>query len=243
MTAAGSRTAVVLQPSFVPWRGFFDLVRRADVFVFYDDVQYDKHGWRNRNRIKTPAGTQWLTIPALGKGNTAGRRIDEIGIDWTHDWRKRHLGQLRGSYARAPYFASVWPLVETLYERRDALLVDFTIEGVRAIAEFLGFAGVEFVRSSALGVSGAKTERLIATLLQVGATKYISGPSARSYIEPASFQRHAIDLQYIEYAYAPYEQLYPPYDAAVSILDTLFMTGPYAARLCQPISIAEAIHP
>ncbi|GAC1547437.1 MAG: WbqC family protein [Candidatus Velthaea sp.] len=210
------------------------------MFVFYDDVQYDKHGWRNRNRIKTPSGPQWLTIPALGKGNTAGRRIDEIGIDWTHDWRKRHLGQLRGAYARAPYFSSVWPLIEKLYERHDLLLADFTIAGVLTIAQFLGFDRVEFVRSSTLGVSGAKTARLVDTLRKIGATKYVSGPSARAYIEPALFERNAIALEYIEYAYEPYEQLHPPYDPSVSILDTLFMTGPDAARLCEPLTSTTA---
>ena len=100
----------ILQPSYIPWRGYFHQIQKADVFVFYDDVQYDKHGWRNRNRIKTAGGTQWLTIPVQKKGNVAeAREIREIEISWDRPWNRKHLSTLVQSYAKAPCFDKYAP--------------------------------------------------------------------------------------------------------------------------------------
>jgi WbqC-like protein family len=223
--------AVILQPSYVPWRGFFDLVRRADVFVFYDDVQYDKHGWRNRNRIKTQSGSQWLTIPVLSKGNVEhGLLLHDARISWTHDWTKKHLRAIQQSYARAPFFAEYAPMVESFYAERPELLVDFTIKTTLELARALGLNRTRFVRSSELGAAGARTERLVRILEGVGATHYISGPSAKDYIEPQVFAEANIGLEYMVYDYPEYEQLHPPYDPQVSVLDLLFMKGPRAAE-------------
>ncbi len=223
------RTAVILQPSYVPWRGYFDLIHRADVFVFYDDVQYDKHGWRNRNRIKTRDGVRWLTIPVASKGNVEhGLLLSEAKIVWNTSWTKKHAATIRQSYSRAPFFVEYASMVDDFYERRPERLVDFTIDTTLALAKALGIAQTRYVRSSELGVGGAKTERLIGILEKVGATRYLSGPSARSYIEPALFAEAKIGLEYVVYDYPEYEQLYPPFDPAVSVLDLLFMKGPRA---------------
>lgn len=226
---SGRVVGVILQPSYIPWRGFFDLIRRADVFVFYDDVQYDKHGWRNRNRIKTQAGTQWLTIPVGSKGNvTSGLQLSEARIIWTKDWAKKHALTLRGSYAKAPFFADHAAMLDSFYAARTERLVDFTIETTLALARALGISNTRFVRSSELGVSGERTERLVRILDKVGANHYISGPSARDYIDDAVFAAAGIGLEYMVYAYPEYEQLHPPYDPQVSVLDLLFMKGPDA---------------
>lgn len=217
---------VILQPSYIPWRGYFDLVHRADVFVFYDDVQYDKHGWRNRNRIKTANGPQWLTIPVNAKGNvTEGLLLSETKIAWNQDWPRKHLASLRQSYARAPHFQEYSKLLDELYAHRPELLVDFTIEATVVLAKALGITHTRFVRSSELGISGARTERLVAILRALDATRYISGPSAKEYIDARMFSDANIALEYIMYDYSPYEQLHPPYDPQVSVLDLLFMTG------------------
>src|SRR5512138_290582 len=102
---------VVLQPSYIPWRGVFDQIQRADIFVIYDDVQYDKHGWRNRNRIKTAQGAQWLTVP-VQVSLKQPPLIHEVRIDTRTDWRKKHLLSIRHAYARAPFFGRVFPLLE-----------------------------------------------------------------------------------------------------------------------------------
>lgn len=222
-------TCAILQPSYVPWRGFFHQIRRADVFVWYDDVQYDKHGWRNRNRIKTPRGTRWLTIPVHSKGNVRHSvPINAIAVAWDTAWAARHWEILLDSYHRAPHFARYEPLLRSFYSRRPELLADFTIPLAEALAHELGVEDTRFIRSSSLGVGGARTDRLIAILRTLGADHYLSGPSAEGYIEADKFRAAGIGLEFMAYDYPAYEQLYPPYDPQVSILDLLFMTGPDA---------------
>jgi hypothetical protein len=221
---------VILQPSYIPWRGYFDLIRRADVFVFYDDVQYDKHGWRNRNRVKTPRGSQWLTIPVRSRGATSGLLIKDVAITSGEQWAPTHLETFRRLYAAAPHFADWLPWLQRTYADPPPRLADFTIATTIELATMLGFTSTTFLRSSSLGVAGTKTDRLVAMLRMLGATEYLSGPSARDYIEPEKFASASIDLQYIEYAYPEYPQLYPPFDPFVTVLDLLFMTGSDARR-------------
>ena len=217
---------VILQPSYIPWRGYFDQIRRADLFIFYDDIQYDKHGWRNRNQIKTHQGKQWLTIPVNSKGVTQGVPIKDVRIDWSKPWAKSHLKTLTISCSKSPYFKEYLPLLEELYQRRDEFLADFTIEISIRLACELGFTSTRFMRSSELsGIEGQKTDRVISVLKQVGATHYICGPSASSYMEPEKFDEAGITFEYMQYDYPEYPQMYPPYDPYVSILDLMFMTG------------------
>ena len=217
---------VILQPSYIPWRGYFDQIRRADVFVFYDDVQYDKHGWRNRNQIKTTQGKQWITIPVHSKGVTDGINIKDVRIDWSKSWRKKHLNALTFAYSKAPFFESYQPWLESVYKREDEFLADFTINTTVELARMLGITDTRFLRSSELpDLRGDKTDRVIDVLERVGATHYICGPSASSYMEPEKFDEAGIPFEYMEYNYPEYPQLHPPYDPFVTILDLLFMMG------------------
>jgi WbqC-like protein family len=220
---------VILQPSYIPWRGYFHQIALADVFVFYDDVQYDKHGWRNRNRIKTHQGTQWLTIPVYSSGVLEdGVPINQVQIDWGQPWSRKHWQTLRQSYGKAPFFEEYAGMLEACYQKHTDLLVDFTMDLTIELSRRLGIQHTRFVRSSSYSVEGVKTERLLDLLRQVGATHYITGPSARDYLEADKFSAVGIQLSYIEYGYPEYNQLYPPYDPQVSILDLMFMTGPQA---------------
>lgn len=221
---------VILQPSYIPWRGYFHQIAMADVFVFYDDVKYDKNGWRNRNRIKTPSGTRWITIPVLTAGLESRQTpIREMCIDWSRNWNKVHWNTLTTYYARAPHFDRYAPLLEPFYAQRPVYLADFTIELTIFLARQIGIRHTQFVRSSTLpGIGGQKTARLIQLLTRLEADHYISGPSARDYLDEECFERSGIRLEYMRYDYPEYEQLYPPYDPQVSILDLLFMTGPQA---------------
>ena len=222
---------VILQPSYIPWRGYFDQIHKADVFVFYDDVQYDKHGWRNRNRVKTAQGAKWLTIPVHSKGNVVHQTlINEIHISWNEDWTARHWMTIKQSYSKAPYFNQYAPLLEEFYQRRSELLADFTIDLTVALARALGIQHTRFVRSSSLEAHGAKTDRLVSILTQLGTTHYISGPSAKDYLEEDRLEATGISLEYMVYDYPEYPQLYPPFDPQVSIVDLLFMTGEHAPQ-------------
>jgi hypothetical protein len=221
----------ILQPSYIPWRGYFDQIRRADVFVFYDDVQYVKRGWRNRNRIKTANGLTWLTIPVASKGNIVnGLPIKDVEIQFEKAWNKKHLATLRQAYARAPHFKRFEPLIEDFLAEPPPRLADFTISTTIALSRELGLER-EFIRSSELGVTGRKTDRLVAILERLGATHYISGPSASSYLEEEKLAGAGISFEYVDYDYPEYVQLHPPFESKVSILDLLFMAGPDAASL------------
>lgn len=225
----------IVQPAYLPWRGYFHLIQKSDVFVFFDDVQYTDRDWRNRNRIKTANGLRWLTIPVHHAGSIErGRPINEIAIAWEQAWNQKHLATLAQSYSGAPAFRQYLPRLEELYSRKTPLLADFTIESTIAIAGVLGLGARKFLRSSELGVSGRKTERLLAILERVGADHYISGPAAKAYLEEEKLRGAGITLEYMEYDYPPYEQLYPPYEPAVSILDLLFMEGSRSPQLIWP---------
>lgn len=217
---------VILQPSYIPWRGYFHQIYKADTFIFYDDVQYDKHGWRNRNQIKTSQGKQWLTIPVHSKGVTEGLPICQVRIDWSKPWASSHWKAITFAYGRAPFFKKYAQLIEPFFERRDEFIADFTIDLTIALARALCITHTQFLRSSELtDINGQKTERLIQILNKVGATHYISGPSAQDYIEKDQFDAAGITLEYIVYNYPEYAQPHPPFEPQVSVLDLLFNTG------------------
>lgn len=224
-------TCVILQPSYIPWRGYFHQIQKADQFVFFDDVQYDKHGWRNRNRIKTPQGPQWLTIPVRAKDNVGEHRtIHEIEIDWDRPWSRKHLESLRQAYRRAPFSAEWEPFLAEVYARTPSHLAPFTIDLTIELARRLGIAHTRFLRSSELGIPGHRTGRLIAIVQHLGCDRYVSGPSARGYLEEDRFAEAGITLEYMRYDYPEYPQLHPPFDPKVTVLDLLFMTGPDAPK-------------
>ena len=222
---------VVLQPSYIPWRGYFHQMQKADVFVLYDCVQYDADGWRNRNQIKTAQGPLWLTIPVRAKGHTSvGTAIKDVPIDPAKPWRQKHWRTIEQSYAKAPHFKQHAEWLRAFYDRTDTLLADFTCDLTVAIARELGIAHTRFVRSGTMPLQGAKTDRLLSLLTQLGATHYISGPSARSYLDEGKFAAAGITLEYMQYDYPSYPQLHGPFAPNVSILDLLFNTGPDAPR-------------
>jgi len=231
----------IIQPSYIPWRGYFHQIQKADVFMFYDDVQYDKHGWRNRNRVKTKNGTIWLTIPVAARGNVVeSTKILEIRCA-SKNWGRKHWATLQQSYGKAPHFERYAPLLEEFYARQEDRLAELTIDLTRRLARELGIERTRFVRSSELaGIEGTATDRLIALVRAVGADHFISGPSAREYIDEAKLAAARVTLEYMRYEYPEYEQLHPPYDPHVSILDLLFMRGESAGELIWGRNAAEA---
>ena len=227
-------SCVILQPSYIPWRGYFHQILKSDIFVFYDDVQYDKRGWRNRNRIKTPSGTQWLTIPVNSHGaQNEHIPINQIHISWERPWNEEHWRTIEYAYHKAPFFSQFAPIIREFYSKHAVLLADFTIETTIRLSQVLDISHTRFLRSSSLAVEGRKTDRLVNILKTLDADHYISGPSARDYIEPQIFETAGIELEFMEYNYIEYPQLYPPYDPQVSILDLLFNTGPEARKYIQ----------
>jgi hypothetical protein len=233
--SAGKRVAIV-QSCYIPWKGYFDLINLVDEFVLYDDRQYTRRDWRNRNRIKTPQGVQWLTIPVEVKGRYH-QRIDETRIS-DPEWGARHWTTLSHNYRTAPYFDRYGEHFHRLYEEaQDSRLSIVNRTFLEAICLILGIT-TRLSWSSDYDAEGAKTERLVHLCQAMGATSYLSGPSARDYIEECRFEEAGITLEYMDYTgYPEYPQPHPPFDHGVTVLDLLFNTGPDASRFMK--SFAE----
>lgn len=224
----GKRIAIV-QSSYIPWKGYFDLMNSVDEFVLFDDVQYTRRDWRNRNRIKTPSGPTWLSIPVRSAGRFDAP-IKEICVD-DHVWAGRHWRAIRTNYARAAYFRSYAETLERLYlECGESLLSHINRRFLSAICEMLGIA-TTLTWSWEYNIVVGKTERLISICRQAGAAVYVSGPSAAAYLNPRQFEEAGIDLVYFDYSdYPDYRQLFPPFEHHVSVLDLILNEGPDAPR-------------
>nr|NIM01464.1 hypothetical protein [Acidobacteriota bacterium]NIM62675.1 hypothetical protein [Acidobacteriota bacterium]NIO59915.1 hypothetical protein [Acidobacteriota bacterium]NIQ86089.1 hypothetical protein [Acidobacteriota bacterium]NIT11605.1 hypothetical protein [Acidobacteriota bacterium] len=173
----------ITQPSYLPWRGFFDLLSRCEVFVWFDDVQYTRRSWRNRNRIKDSSAVRWLSVPVHAHGHQEGLAIRDVRIDEATDWRRSHRESLHQAYRTAPHYGDCAPLLDELYADRFELLADFTIHTTTLLAQRLGIEGIRFVRSSELSVSGSGTERVVAIMQAVGAEHLVNGPTAKAYTD------------------------------------------------------------
>jgi hypothetical protein len=223
------RTIVILQPGYLPWLGFFDQMRQADVFVYYDDVQYDTHGWRNRNRIKTQHGPAWLTVPVRHRGLGTPRILD-VEIDGRTPWARKHLSGIRQAYARAPYLAQFYPRLETVLARPWTRLVDLDLAVTALLAEAIGVAPA-VARSSALGIGGERSERLLAICRHFGATTYLSGSAARSYLDVELFAAAGIAVAWQDYAHPVYPQQHGAFVPYLSALDLVLNCGPSSAAV------------
>lgn len=222
-------TVVVLQPGYLPWLGFFDQLRRADVFVYYDDVQYDKHGWRNRNRIKTQAGPLWLTVP-VRHGGLGLPTIREVEIDARTAWPRKHVASIRQAYAAAPFLEDYVPALEELLHRRWEHLVDLDIAVIDLMASWFGLIR-RIERSSALNIGGDKTERLVNICRRFGASIYLSGAAARDYLEVPRFEQNGINVEWQQFEHPVYPQLHGAFIPYLSALDLLLNCGPTAAAV------------
>lgn len=214
-----------IQSSFIPWRGYFDFIASVDTFVFLDDVQYSKNGWRNRNRIKTPRGSQWLTVPV--RHRSIAQLISDTEIDDRKDWRDSHMRLWHENYGTAPYYRGVLELLGDLERETVDTISKLNIALTRRIAGNLQI-GTRMMLSSDLRLSGTKTDRLVDLLMKLHATTYLSGPSADAYLDKDAFRKNGIRLEYKSYDYNPYPQLWGPFEGAVTVLDLIANCGPDA---------------
>jgi hypothetical protein len=213
--------AAVIQSNYMPWRGYFDIMHDADVFVFYDDVQYTVNDWRNRNRVKTANGVVWLTIPV---GDQNDRRICDVEIR-DQGWCRRHWMTIEQSYHRAPGFARYGAFFRDVYARPWTSLSVLNQTTIKAIAGLLGIR-TQMLDSRDFNLQGKGSDRLLMLLQQIGATDYISGPSAQAYLDAESYARHGIRVHWKDYSHYPeYPQLYGAYTPDLSIIDVLLNCG------------------
>ncbi len=220
------RVAIV-QSNYLPWKGYFDLIASVDHFVLYDEVQYTRRDWRNRNRIKTAGGVRWLTVPVHTKG-AFEHRIDETRIA-DPGWARSHWSTIEQAYRQAPAFAATAAGLAPLYDGfADDLLSDVNETLLRHICAQLAIT-TSISRSTEHPGGGGRSERLLSICTSLGASEYVSGPAARAYLDVEPFARANVAVRWFDYeGYREYPQLHGPFVHEVSIIDLLFNTGAHS---------------
>jgi len=224
----------VSQSNYIPWKGYFNLIQAVDEFVLYDEVQFTKNDWRNRNRIMTAAGPKWMTIPVATSAQF-GQRIMDVRVA-DQRWRTQHWHSWQAHYGRAAYFADYrWELEALYLASGEAQLSRINLEFTRTICRWLAIRTPLSQSQDHAHDSADPSERLVQICQAAGASHYLSGPAARDYLQVDLFQRAGIVVEWMNYdGYRPYRQLSDPFVHAVSVLDLILNEGPRAAAFLKP---------
>lgn len=229
------KKVAIIQSNYIPWKGYFDVIRSVDEFILLDEVQYTRRDWRNRNLIKTEYGLKWLTIPVNTKGNYQAA-INEITLV-DDGWKKQHWNTIAHNYSKSAYFHLYAKRLENLYINNcERSLSKINYLFINEINELLAI-NTKLSWSTDYDSNGSKTQRLVELCKGANADIYLSGPSAKSYLEENLFQAQGIEVQWVDYSgYPEYRQLYPPFAHQVTVLDLLFNEGPKAITFMRNVS-------
>ncbi|HXS75082.1 MAG TPA: WbqC family protein [Terracidiphilus sp.] len=246
-----TKTICINQSNYIPWRGYFDLIRKSDEFLIADSVQYTHKDWRNRNQIKTQSGLIWLTVPVRSSGRLSTcQRIEETRIADPR-WAVKHLASFRHAYRKAAFFAEVLDWLEPLYGElaAESLLTVVNERLLRRFADYLRIGTVisrtsNYIPAEALDHLD-RTERIILLCKAAGATRYLTAPAARTYLDEEAMASAGIEVEWMDYAgYRPYSQLWGEFEPKVSTVDLLFNMGTEAARYVgRQLDIRSYAHP
>jgi hypothetical protein len=236
--ALAQKRVAIVQSSYIPWKGYFDLIRAVDEFILLDDVQFTKRDWRSRNRIKTKDGLLWLSVPVVTKGRYSQRICETVTSDPT--WGERHWQTLRGAYVRSAFFDTYAPALEAIYRKPPSDHLSIVNRAlIEAICSALGIT-TRITWSTDYPARAGRNEHLIDLCVAAGATTYLSGPAARAYVDEGAFAGAGVRVRFADYSgYPEYPQLYPPFEHAVTALDLLFSTGPRAIDYMKNVWPAE----
>lgn len=215
----------ILQSNYIPWKGYFDIIAKSDVFVIYDEVQYTKNDWRNRNLIKNQSDLEWMTIPV--RQENINQKIFETKISQSN-WSRKHRNVLQTNYGKTNYFKEYKDIIFELYDSQSNNLSEINRLFIDRICSILAIE-TKIIDSRELNLVGDKVERLINACNKLKATKYLTGPAAKSYLDEDLFYKNKIEIEWMDYSnYKEYKQLFPPFEHGVSILDLIFNEGPNA---------------
>lgn len=219
------KRVAILQSNYIPWKGYFDMIAAVDEFIIYDDVQFTKNDWRNRNKLKTPQGVQWISIPV--RQGQLDQKINETRIA-DRRWPDKHWKMLKQNYSRAPCFSDYSQVVADAYQEAAnfEMLSEVNLFFIRALCRLMNIR-TRISLSSDYKLIGGRIERLVSLCEQAGAGVYLSGPAAKSYLDESFFYNSDIKVEWMDYSgYPEYPQLYPPFEHGVSMMDLLFNAGP-----------------
>jgi hypothetical protein len=234
-----TKKIAILQSNYIPWKGYFDLINSVDEFIFYDCVQYTKHDWRNRNKIKTAAGPKWITIPVTTTDLFTTTVAEAQVAD--PQWRRKHWSSISQNYSRARYFQDYASVFQCIYEDDETSLSKINQRLIRSVCDVLEIR-TEITDSTKYELIGDKNERLVNLCKQAGAAIYLSGPAAQDYLNESLFAQADIEVQWMDYSgYPEHKQLFPPFDHFVTVLDLIFNEGPNAPQFMKsfPTSITS----
>lgn len=224
-----TRTAAIMQPTYLPWMGYFDMIDRADVFVFLDTVDFNSGSWQQRNRVKGPHGPIWLTVPTISTGTS--QPIAEVEIDTDQGFVEDHLKTLERSYANAGHYDDASPGLSEVLQKGHAHLSALNSDLIAWLTDHLAIEA-EFAWASDLDVSGQKVELLIDVCETVDADRYLSAQGSRKYIEANNiFPDHGIDLTYHDFDHPTYDQRFGEFISHLSVVDLLFNEGPRSLEI------------
>ncbi|MCT4582607.1 MAG: WbqC family protein [Flavobacteriales bacterium] len=223
------KKAIITQSNYIPWKGYFDAINSVDVFVVYDEMQYTKRDWRNRNKIKTANGLKWMSIPVSVKGKF-NQKINETLIS-DQDWGKKHWQLLKQVYGKAPFFNEYKDIFEKIYLNCNfEMLSDVNVIFIDEICKLLGIE-TEIIFSKDLNLQGDKTEKLLNVCLDLKVTDYYSGPAAKAYMDVGLFEAKGVQVHWFDYSgYPEYSQQYGAFEHGVTILDLIFNEGVEGAK-------------
>ena len=228
----------IIQSNYLPWRGYFDFIDDVDLFVIHDDLQFTKGDWRNRNRIKTPQGARWMTVPVHYR--QTAQLICDTEIDYSRPWQRDHRNLIAANLGKAPYVQHVLDLVEPEIDAGHRTISELNVALMTAVCRYLQVR-TPLRMSAEFGLTKARTERLIELLTAIGARTYVSGPSARAYLDEARFREAGMALEYKQYVYPPYPLLWGAFDGALSVIDTIAHCGPETRRVLKSRKVSEHV--
>ncbi|MGZ4994182.1 MAG: WbqC family protein [Methylobacter sp.] len=214
----------IVQSNYIPWKGYFDMIAAVDEFIIYDDVQFTKNDWRNRNKIKTPTGIQWITIPV--RQEKLGQKISQTKVS-DRRWAEKHWKSLKQNYSRAEGFSTYSSAIAETYQEASELefLSDINLLFLRTICKLIKIQTTISICTDYTLV-GDRITRLVNLCEQASANVYLSGPAAKSYLEEDAFIKSGVTVEWMNYTgYREYPQLYPSFEHGVSIMDLLFNVG------------------
>ena len=221
----------VHQPQYLPWLGYFDKIRRADIFCYLDSVQYKKNDWQNRNRIKTSQGWQWLTVPVRFQ---FPEKICEVKINSKVNWRKKHLQALVTNYRRAPYFGKYIEVYEQIYSEDWESVSELNIHFIERLKDSLGLSQKPAIKSSQLELGEDPTDRLIDICREVKADAYLSGQDGIKYMDLERFKENGIEVIIQDFKHPVYPQMFKDFESNMSVVDLLFNCGPGSLdKICE----------
>lgn len=218
------------QPNYLPWLAFFDKIKKVDIFVLLDDVQYEKNGFQNRNKIKVPGGWIYLTIPI--PRSEYFKKISDVRLPVSDQWQKDHWKSIQMAYSRSSYFNKYKDFFDGIYRTRYQFLTEINIKIIQYLSDVLKFR-TKILRESDLDIDPKlkSTDRLIQILKTVGASYYLSGPSGKKYLDLDKFKRENIEIEFQDYNHPIYHQLFGNFIPGLSVIDLLFNEGDKSSKI------------